>query len=90
MKNKYFILTFVMACLWQAVLPSAAAGQDDRKMLSAGTPFFVPHWYVKAQGGAAYDVGEASFSQLLSPAVQLSIGYQPHELFGVRGGLSGF
>ncbi|MBQ8989508.1 MAG: OmpA family protein [Prevotella sp.] len=90
MKNKYFILTFVMACLWQAVLPSAAAEQDDRKMLSAGTPFFVPHWYVKAQGGVAYDVGEASFSQLLSPAVQLSMGYQPLELLGVRGGLSGF
>ena len=52
-------------------------------------PFFVPHWYVKAQGGAAYDIGEAKFSQLVSPALQLSLGYKFNEFIGVRGSLSG-
>ena len=60
-----------------------------RRLVIGPRPFFVPHWYVKAQGGAAYDVGEAKFSQLLSPAIQLSMGYRFNELVGVRGSLSG-
>ena len=36
----------------------------ERKLVYASRPFFVPHWYVKAQAGAAYDIGEAKFSQL--------------------------
>jgi outer membrane protein OmpA-like peptidoglycan-associated protein len=70
----------------------AKAQQSDtseRQMVSAPVAFFVPHWYVKAQGGMAYDVGEAKFSQLLSPAIQLSAGYRFNELLGVRGSLSG-
>ncbi len=63
--------------------------QQPVRMLSRGRTFFVPHWYVKGQGGAAYDVGEAKFSQLLSPAIQLSLGYQPAELIGLRGSFSG-
>ena len=65
------------------------ADTSDRQMVSAPLPFFVPHWYVKAQGGVAYDVGEAKFSQLLSPAIQLAAGYRFSELLGVRGTLSG-
>lgn len=48
----------------------------ERKLVYASRPFFVPHWYVKAQAGAAYDIGEAKFSQLLSPSLQLVAGYQ--------------
>ena len=65
------------------------AAQPERRVVSPGTLFYVPYWYVKAQGGMAYDIGEASFADLLSPAFQLSIGYQPDELFGVRGSLNG-
>lgn len=61
----------------------------ERRMISPGRAFFVPHWYVKAQGGAAYDVGEAKFAKLLSPAFQLTMGYKFNELVGVRGGISG-
>lgn len=71
---------------------SVSAQQDtivERKLVYASRPFFVPHWYVKAQGGAAYDVGEAKFSQLLSPAAQLVAGYQFDELWSLRGTLSG-
>lgn len=62
---------------------------EERRMLSPGKPFFVPHWYVKAQVGAAYDIGEAKFSQLLSPALQVAAGYKFDELIGIRGSLSG-
>ena len=63
---------------------------NEQKLLSPGTPFFVPHWYIKVQGGLGYDVGEAKFSDLLSPSFQLTMGYKFDQLIGIRGGLSGF
>ena len=84
-------LLITLTLIVSAVL-SVSAQQDtivERKLVYASRPFFVPHWYVKAQGGAAYDVGEAKFSQLLSPAAQLVAGYQFDELWGLRGTLSG-
>ena len=62
---------------------------NNRRLLSPSVSFFVPHWYIKAQGGVSYDVGEASFDQLISPGLQLSMGYQFNEYFGLRGGVSG-
>ena len=62
---------------------------EGQRMISPGRPFFVPHWWIKAQGGAAIDVGEAEFTQLISPGLQLATGYQFSELFAVRGSLSG-
>ena len=76
------------------ILPAAAEtpGQQDgyeNQPLLNGTSFFVPHWYIRAQGGAACDVGEADFAQLISPSIQFTAGYQFSELFGLRGSLSG-
>lgn len=45
---------------------------------------FNPHWYIQAQGGAAYTVGEVSFSELINPAAQLGIGYQFSPVWGIR------
>ena len=59
------------------------------RLISPGTLFFVPHWFGEIHLGGAYDIGEAKFSQLLSPAMQLSIGYQPIEQLGFRGSLNG-
>ena len=73
----------------QVINDTTVISQTEPRLLSPGGTFFVPHWYVKAQGGAAYDVGEARFHELLSPAFQLSMGYQPTELIGVRGSLGG-
>ena len=63
--------------------------ETSKELLSEGTFFHVPHWYLKAQGGLAFDVGEAEFSQLLSPALQLSAGYQLSEFFGLRASVNG-
>lgn len=65
------------------------AQQAERRLVAPSMPFFVPHWYVKAQVGGAYDVGEAKFTQLVSPAVQLALGYKFNEFIGLRGTLSG-
>lgn len=84
------LLLFNLLMICTLIMANPQQGNDgERKLLSPGRAFFVPHWYVKAQGGLAYDVGEAKFSQLLSPSLQLTMGYQFNELFGVRAGVSG-
>lgn len=83
------ILTLGMLLL--ACLGSFAqeTGVPQPRLISPERVFFVPHWYVQAEGGLAYDVGESYFSHTISPAVQLAVGYRFSELFGLRGSLSG-
>ena len=79
-------------CMLIGIVLNVQAQQDnivERKLIHPSRAFFVPHWYVKAQAGGAYDVGEAKFSQLTSPALQFNLGYKFDELFGIRGSLSG-
>lgn len=51
---------------------------------------FAPHWYLSVQGGAAYTRGEADFSDLISPAAALGVGYRFTPVFGLRVGASGW
>ena len=73
---------------------SVVKAQEDytkgRRILSNGTDFFVPHWFATIQGGAAYDVGEAKFTNLISPALQLSVGYQYNHFLSTRLAVSGW
>ncbi len=45
---------------------------------------FKKHWFLDLQGGAQYTLGEAKFDKLLSPNVQLGIGYQFNPVLGLR------
>lgn len=87
MRKILFLLTFLLSVPFVANAQQEA--QTEQRLVSVPRSFFVPHWYVKAQGGAAYDVGEAKFSQLLSPGLQLAMGYKFNEYFGLRGTVSG-
>lgn len=49
---------------------------------------FNPHWYIQAQIGGQYTLGEGSFGDLLSPNAQLSAGYNFSSIFGVRMGVN--
>ena len=72
---------------------SAYSQQVERPMRELVAPaidFFVPHWYINIQAGGAYDIGEAKFIKLLSPALQATIGYEFNEYVGARAGVSGF
>lgn len=73
----------------QTGFTTVSTDQENQHLLSPGVSFFVPHYYVSIQGGAGIEVGEAKFDELVSPAVQLSLGYQATELFGIRGSLNG-
>lgn len=45
---------------------------------------FEKHWFLNIQGGGQYTLGEAKFGDLLSPNVQLGLGYQFSPVVGVR------
>lgn len=45
---------------------------------------FKPHFYIQAQGGAQYTLGEVPFKDLISPNVQLGVGYQFSKVIGMR------
>ena len=45
---------------------------------------FQKHLFLNLQGGAQYTLGEAKFSKLLSPNVQLGLGYQFSPIVAVR------
>ena len=49
---------------------------------------FKPHWYLQAQAGAQYDLGELSFGDMISPNAQLSVGYNFHSVLGARLGIN--
>ena len=51
---------------------------------------FNPYWYLQAQGGAAYTVGETSFMTLVSPAAALNIGWQFAPAVGARVNFNGW
>ena len=45
---------------------------------------FKKHAFLDLQGGAQYTLGEAKFGDLISPNVQLGLGYQFNPVFGMR------
>jgi outer membrane protein OmpA-like peptidoglycan-associated protein len=45
---------------------------------------FQKHLFVNVEGGAQYTLGEAKFSDLLSPNIQLGLGYQFSPIFAAR------
>ena len=59
----------VYACLLAAGCLNASA-----QATTATEDAFNAHWYVQAQGGAQYNVGEVKFGKLLTPNVQLAGG----------------
>ena len=51
---------------------------------------FSPEPYIQIQGGAAYDLGDASFFDLLSPAAQVAVGYRFVDCFSARLAVNGW
>lgn len=75
MKIKNILLSGVVAmgCI------SASAQEADKTV-----NVFNPHWYVQAQVGGQYTLGEISFDKLLSPNAQLGVGYHFNKVVGAR------
>ena len=75
MKIKNILLSGVVAmgCI------SASAQEADKTV-----NVFNPHWYVQAQIGGQYTLGEVGFGKLLSPNAQLGVGYNFNKVVGTR------
>ncbi len=66
---------------------SVAVAQQSK---SDETLEFRPHWTLGVQAGMGYTLGEYNYGQLISPAAQLSFGYQFHHAMGVRVAFAGW
>lgn len=75
--NKIFMTAMLLAgCL----TASAQQPQAAEKTCDA----FNPHWYVQAQIGGQYTLGEVKFSDLLSGNFQVAGGYNFNPVWGLR------
>ena len=64
---------------------SASAMAQATYEAADGTKYeFQKHAFLNLEGGAQYTLGEAKFDKLLSPNVQLGLGYQFSPVFGAR------
>lgn len=90
---KYKIIAFaVLLCLGvnniTAKISNDGENKEDGKFYTQ--TIFHPHWVIRAQAGFGETVGEASFSDLLSPAFAASIGYNFNKNVGIQVQFSGF
>ena len=68
----------------------AQTGPQNLRIKEEGKTIFNPHWSMQLQAGASHTVGEASFGDLISPAMGIYAGYQFSPVWGMRAGLSGW
>lgn len=83
-------LLLLLGLLLSTSICTFAQQDEEKRLVSLGQDFFVPHWFMSLHAGAAYDVGEAKFSKLLSPGVQASLGYHFNPLFATRLSIGGW
>lgn len=56
-----------------SVLPISA---QEQRIKEPEKISFKPHWFIQAQIGAAHTVGEAKFTDLISPGSSSNVGYK--------------
>ena len=69
---------------------STMAFAQEQRIKEEGKTVFNPHWFMQVQAGAAHTIGEAKFTDLISPAAVLNVGYKFAPAFGARIGVSGW
>ena len=65
-------------------LSATASAQATKEMPDGSKLVFQKHFFLNVEGGAQYTLGEAKFGDLISPNVQLGLGYQFSPVFGAR------
>ena len=80
--------------LWLAVFALLFVGTfvsaQEQRIKEEGKMVFKPHWFIQMQAGGAHTVGEAKFTDLISPAAAINVGYQFAPAWRVRVGASGW
>ena len=75
---KFFMATAMLAMGTVAMAQATYTDKDGNEYQ------FKKHTFLDLQGGAQYTLGEAKFKDLLSPNVQVGLGYQLSPVFGMR------
>ena len=79
MKKSNVLLAAALLGISTAAMAQATYTDSEENVYT-----FQKHWFLDLQGGAQYTLGEAKFGDLISPNVQLGIGYQFTPVFGMR------
>ena len=79
MKKSKVLLAAALMGISTAAMAQATYTDSEENVYT-----FQKHWFLDLQGGAQYTLGEAKFGDLISPNVQLGLGYQFNPVFGMR------
>ncbi|MEO5118385.1 OmpA family protein [Bacteroides ovatus] len=83
-----------MKSLWMTVfallIGDTVISAQEKQIKEEGKMAFKPHWFMQVQAGAAHTLGEAKFSDLISPTAAVNVGYQFAPAWRVRVGASGW
>ena len=66
------------------LMSSTVAFSQEQRIKEPEKTTFTPHWFIQAE------VGAAQFTDLISPAAAVNVGYKFAPIFGVRLGVSGW
>lgn len=80
LKKIFMTAALLAGCFTASAQQQKAAPQTAKDSIEA----FNPHWYVQAQIGGQYTLGEVKFGDLLSGNFQLSGGYNFTPVWGLR------
>lgn len=83
-KKKLWIAAFAL------LFGSIAVSAQEQRIKEEGKTEFKSHWFMQVQVGAAHTVGEAKFTDLISPAAAINVGYQFAPAWSARVGVSGW
>ena len=70
--------------LYTALLSAGCMSASAQAPETVTVEAFNPHWFVQAQAGAQYTLGEVCFGDLVSPNIQVTGGYQFTPVWGLR------
>ena len=83
--KKIFISAALLAgCFTASAQQPQAAEQTAEQATQKTIETFAPHWYVQAQVGGQYTLGEVRFGDLLSGNAQIAGGYNFTPVWGLR------
>lgn len=82
--NKSWLVIFALLFVGTSI------SAQEQRIKQEGKTEFQSHWLIQVQAGAAHTVGEAKFTDLISPAAALNVGYQFAPAWQVRVGASGW
>lgn len=90
--TRNFILIWLFTFLFASFASGTPRddGREDNSSIKSVSSDFTPEWSLRILGGGAYSLGEADFTDLLSPAAQLSVGCRFDRLLGARISFSGW